>query len=119
VEAVWLPLYQFDVAVGEPADADDAVPVANVAVVEDEAARGGVVADVVDVGSSPAGTPSMVRGRGSSATSSTRLKSWKVRVRGSWSVRSWAVGLSASWAISSGRQWLMRTVGTFGSSVIG
>ena len=49
LEAVWLPLDQLDVSVVEPADADDAVEVVDVAVVEDEAARRGVVADVVDV----------------------------------------------------------------------
>jgi hypothetical protein len=114
-----LPLNQFNVAVGEPADADDAVEVADVAVVEDEAARGGVVADVVDVGVVAGGTPSMVRGRGSSAIFSTRLKSRKVRVRGSWSVRSRAVGLSASLALIVWSATVMRTVGTFSSSVVG
>jgi len=44
-----LPLDQLDVSVVQPADADDAVEVVDVAVVEDEAARRGVVADVVDV----------------------------------------------------------------------
>jgi len=93
-----LPLDQLDVSVVEPADADDAVEVVDVAVVEDEAARRGVVADVVDVRVVAGGTPSIVRRRGSSPTFSTRLKSLKVRVRvrGSWSMRSWAVGLSAS-----------------------
>jgi hypothetical protein len=45
------------------AEADDSVEVADVAVAEDEAVAASVVADVVDVGSAPAGTPSMVRGR--------------------------------------------------------
>jgi hypothetical protein len=46
----------------EPADADDAVPVADVAVVEDKVVRGGVVADVIDVGVITRWNP--VRGEG-------------------------------------------------------
>ena len=49
-EAVGLPHGGSQVSVAEPAEANDAVEVADVAVVEDEVAGGGVVADVVDVG---------------------------------------------------------------------
>jgi hypothetical protein len=61
--AVLLLLYQLDVAVVDAADADDAVPVADVAVVEDEASGGRVVANVVDVGVGAGGDA--VRGEGS------------------------------------------------------
>src|SRR5215212_7836254 len=44
-------------------------------------------------GSSPAGTPSMDSFRGSCPIFSTRLKSRKVSVNGSWAMRSRAVGL--------------------------
>jgi hypothetical protein len=59
---VWLLLDQVDVLAAELADADDAVPVADVAVVEDKVVRGGVVADVIDVGVITRWNP--VRGEG-------------------------------------------------------
>jgi hypothetical protein len=65
-ESVGLSLDELHVLVIEGANSHNPVPVADVAVVEDEVAGGGVVADVVDVRIAPSGaTPAVVNGRGS------------------------------------------------------
>jgi len=80
----------------ESAEADDAIPVADVAVVEDQVARRRVVADIADVWVGSCWYAVRRRGRGSVATFSTWLKSLKVKVGGSWAG---AVALSASRAV--------------------
>jgi hypothetical protein len=88
---------------------DDAWPVTDVAVVEDQVAGGLVVADVADLRSSPGGVSSMVNGCGSLATFSTPLKSRKLKVIGSRAARSRAVGLSDSRPVITVSQWMILT----------
>jgi len=91
-----LPFDEAHVLGVESTDPYDPVPVTDIAVIENQIARGSVVADVVDLGVVAGGNPAMVNGLGSLATFSTWLKSRNRKVSGSWSMRSWAVGLSAS-----------------------
>ena len=70
-------------------------------------------------GSSPSGTPSVLSGRGSFAIFSTRLRSRKDKVIGSWSARSRAVGLSARWASTDCPAMTMRRSVTGASCVVG
>ena len=81
-EPVWLALDDAHVRGVESTDPYDPGPVTDIAVVENQITRGGVIADVIDLGSSPARTPSIVKGRGSLAIFSTRLKSRNLKVRG-------------------------------------
>jgi hypothetical protein len=95
------------VAVESP-DPDDPVPIADVAVVQDEVVGRRVVADVSDVWIVAFWHALRGEGSGQSAIFSTWLKSRNVNVSGSWSARSCAVGLSASCALTGRLSTVMR-----------
>jgi hypothetical protein len=118
--SVGLTLDHVHVLSAEAADADDAVEVADVAVIEDEVARWGVVAEVVDLGVIAGGNPVHRERSGQLADLLEAVKSRILRVRGSWAARSRAVGLLASWAVITWSPTVMRIVVTGSrSSVLG